>query len=91
MKINIPVRLKNPWFWVGLIGVILTAMGISPDMLTSWAVLKEQFLNLITNPFMLGSVAIAVLGVFLDPTTNGVGDSNQAMTYTTPKKDTDNK
>ena len=27
-KINIPVRMKNPWFWVGLAGVILTAMGV---------------------------------------------------------------
>lgn len=87
MKINVPVRLKNPWFWVGLIGVILTAMGVSPETFTSWAVVREQFLGLVTNPFMLGSVAVAVLGVFLDPTTSGVGDSKNALTYTTPKKD----
>lgn len=87
MKINVPVRLKNPWFWVGLIGVILTAMGVSPETFTSWEVVREQFLGLITNPFMLGSVAVAVLGVFLDPTTSGVGDSKNALTYKTPKKD----
>lgn len=87
MKINVPVRLKNPWFWVGLIGVILTAMGVSPETFTSWEVVKDQFLSLVTNPFMLGSVAVAVLGVFLDPTTNGVGDSKNALTYKTPKKD----
>lgn len=87
MKINIPVRLKNPWFWIGLVGVIFTAMGISPEMLTSWDILGQHLLDTISNPFMLGSVALAVLGVFLDPTTDGVGDSNQAMTYTEPKKD----
>jgi phi LC3 family holin len=37
------------------------------------------------NPFMLGSVALAILGVFIDPTTKGVSDSKQAMTYTAPK------
>ena len=87
MKINIPVRLKNPWFWVGLIGIILTAMGVSPEMLTSWGILWENIKALLTNPFMLGSVALSILGVFVDPTTNGVGDSKQALTYTKPKKD----
>ena len=27
MKINWKVRIKNPYFWVGLLGVILSAMG----------------------------------------------------------------
>lgn len=87
MKINIPVRLKNPWFWVGLVGIILTAMGVSPEMFTSWDILWDSIVDTVSNPFMLGSVALSVLGVFVDPTTNGVSDSNQAMTYTKPKKD----
>lgn len=87
MKINIPVRLKNPWFWVGLVGIILTAMGVSPEMLTSWDILWNNIVSLVKNPFMLGSVALSVLGVFVDPTTSGVGDSKQAMTYSSPKKD----
>lgn len=86
MKINIPVRLKNPWFWVGLSGIILTAMGISPEMFTSWNILWESIVDLFSNPFMLGSVALSILGVFVDPTTEGVSDSEQAMTYTRPKK-----
>lgn len=86
MKINIPVRMKNPWFWVGLIGVILTAMGISPEMLTRWEAVWQAIVELVSNPFMLGSVAVAVLGVFVDPTTKGVGDSAQAMTYDKPKE-----
>lgn len=87
MKTNLKVRIKNPWFWIGLIGVILTAMGVSPEMLTSWDILWNNLVELVKNPFLIGSVIIAILGVFVDPTTAGVGDSAQAMTYTKPKKD----
>lgn len=86
MKMNLTVRAKNPWFWVSLVGVILTAMGVSPEMFTSWGAVIEAVKGLITNPFMLGSVIIAVMGVFIDPTTAGVKDSKQALTYTEPKK-----
>jgi phi LC3 family holin len=87
MKINIPVRLKNPWFWVGLVGVVLSAMGVSPDMFTSWGAVWDAIVNLVSNPFMLGSVVLAVLGVFIDPTTAGICDSTNAMTYNKPKKE----
>ena len=85
MKLNLTVRAKNPWFWVGLAGVILTAMGVSPDMLTSWGAVADAFRNLITNPFLLGSVAVAVLGVLVDPTTAGMSDSARALAYTQPQ------
>lgn len=85
MNINLTVRFKNPWFWVSLFGVILTAMGVSPEMFTSWETVANAFIELVRNPYMLGSVVVAVLGVFIDPTTKGVTDSEQAMTYTEPK------
>lgn len=85
MKMNIPVRMKNVWFWVGVVGVLLTALGIDPKMLTSWAALKEAVMDVLGNPYLLGSAAIALLGQFVDPTTKGIGDSDQAMTYTEPK------
>ena len=85
MKINIPVRLKNVWFWVGVGGVLLTALGIDPAMLTSWEALKNAVMDVLGNPYLLGSAAIALLGQFIDPTTKGIGDSEQAMTYTEPK------
>ena len=87
MKINWRVRLKNPWFWVGLIGVILTAMGISAETLTSWQAVYDALVALVSKPIMLGSVLVAVLGVLVDPTKEGVTDSTQAMTYEKPKKD----
>lgn len=89
-KVNLKVRVKNPWFWIGLLGVILTAMGVSPEMLTSWQAVYEALIDLVTNPYALFSVGIAVLGIFIDPTTAGVGDSTQALSYLTPKK-TDEK
>ena len=85
MKLNIPVRFKNPWFWVGLIGVILSAMGVSPEMFTSWSAVADAAKQLVGNPYMVGCVILAVLGVFVDPTTKGVSDSAQALTYTEPK------
>lgn len=87
MKINIPVRFKNPWFWVGLFGTALTAMGVSPEMFTSWSAVWEAVVNLFGNPFMLISVVLAVLGVFVDPTTAGIGDSKRAMSYKSPAKE----
>ena len=87
MKINIPVRFKNPWFWVGLVGVVLSAIGVSADMFTSWKAVWDAVVNLVSNPFMLGSVAMAILGIFVDPTTAGVCDSKRALTYDKPSKE----
>lgn len=87
MKINIPVRFKNPWFWVGICGTILTAMGVSPEMFTSWGAVWEAMVNMVSNPYMLVSVVLAVLGVFVDPTTSGISDSKRAMSYKSPVKE----
>jgi len=85
VKINFLVRAKNPYFWVGLLGVVLTAMGVAPEMFTSWTIVVEQFKALMGNPFMLCSVIMAIVGVLLDPTTAGVNDSMQALEYMAPK------
>ena len=87
MKINIPVRFKNPWFWVGLGGVILSAMGVSPEMFTSWSAVWEAVCSLFSNPFQIGCVVLAVLGVFVDPTTSGISDSKRALSYKSPVKE----
>ncbi len=70
-------RFKNPWFWIGVVGVVLTAMNVNPTTFTSWETVKEAGVSLISNPYMLGSVAIAVLGVFVDPTTKGITDNKE--------------
>lgn len=88
MKLNWTVRMKNPWFWISLVGVILTAMGKSPETFTSWGAILVALTELLQNPYLLGSVTLAVLGVFIDPTTEGLQDSNQAMGYEKPRGDT---
>lgn len=84
---NWKVRIKNPYFWIGLLGVVLAAMGIDAEMLTSWVAVKDALVALISNPYMIGCVVAAVLGVCLDPTTAKLRDSQQAMSYDKPKKD----
>ena len=87
MKINFLVRAKNPWFWVGLCGTILAAMGVSPEIFTSWGAVWEAMVNMVRNPYMLVSVVLAVLGVFVDPTTSGISDSKRALSYKSPVKE----
>ena len=71
MKINWRVRAKNPYFWIGLIAVILAAIGVSPESLTSWGILFVQVKSLLLNPFAIGCVAVAILGYVNDPTVQG--------------------
>lgn len=79
IKMNIPVRFQNWAFWVGLGATILAAMNVSPEMFTSWNLVAQEFIALVSNPFRLGCVIIAVIGVFSDPTTPGIGDSARAL------------
>ena len=85
MKINWKVRLRNPLFWVSLGGVVLTAMGRTPESFTSWGRVLQAVVELVGNPYLLGSVTLAVLGVLIDPTTKGICDSGRAMTYQEPE------
>ena len=83
MKINWKLRIKNVWPWIGIITLILSAMGCDPEMFTSWEIVWDEFLALVSNPFRLGTVALAVVSILVDPTTNGLGDSERAMNYKT--------
>ena len=44
MKINWKVRLKNPYFWFGLVAIILTAVGAEPEIFTSWEIFQALLL-----------------------------------------------
>ena len=85
--INWKVRIKNPYFWIGLIATILAALGVSPECLTSWAILWEKIMSLLGNPFAIGCMLVAIIGYVNDPTTKGISDSKQALTYEAPKVD----
>lgn len=86
IKMNIPVRMHNWAFWLGLGATILAAMNVSPEMFTSWNLLWAEIVALVSNPFRLGCVIVAVIGVLTDPTTPGIGDSERALSYSKPGK-----
>ena len=87
MKINYEVRIKNPWFWVGLISVALTAIGVDPQTFTNWRSVLDGLLAVLSNPVQLGTFILSILSVFIDPTTNGLSDSNRALQYKKPSKE----
>lgn len=79
LKMNIPVRMQNWAFWLGLGATILAAMNVSPEMFTSWELVGLEIAALFSNPFRLGCVVVAIIGVCTDPTTPGIGDSERAL------------
>lgn len=87
MKVNIPVRMKNPWFWVGVASVAITAIGVDPQTFTSWSAVWMGIKAVLGNPVQLVTMCLAVLSVFIDPTTAGVSDSERALGYSAPSKE----
>ena len=87
MKINYEVRIKNPWFWVGVVSVALTAIGVDPQTFTSWQSVLNGILSVLSNPVQLGTFILSILSVFIDPTTNGLSDSARALQYKNPSKE----
>lgn len=78
MKINIKARLKNKAFIVGAVTLLisflyklLAALDIVP------AVSENELLELLS----LAVNILAFIGVVVDPTTEGVSDSDRAMNY----------
>ena len=87
MNVNIPVRLKNPWFWVGIVSIIIAALGVDPQQFVTWESLGGYIMAVLENPVQLVTVVLAVLAVFIDPTTAGIGDSTRALGYDKPSKE----
>lgn len=87
MKVNVPVRFKNPWFWVGVVSVAITAIGVDPMTFTSWGAVLDGIKAVLSNPVQLVTMCLAILSVFVDPTTVGIGDSERALEYTKPNKE----
>ena len=87
MKVNNPVRMKNPWFWVGVASVAITAIGVDPQTFTSGSAVWMGIKAVLSNPVQLCTMCLAVLSVFIDPTTAGLSDSKRALEYTKPNKE----
>ena len=84
--INWKVRIKNKMFWLALIPAVLllvqvvaSVFGFTLDL----GDLGNKLLAVVNAVFGI----LALLGIVTDPTTAGLSDSAQALTYEEPKKD----
>lgn len=83
--INWRVRIKHKAFWLAIIPAMLlliqtvgAVFGFTIDL----AMLGDKLLAVVEALFMV----LAIVGIVVDPTTEGVTDSELALTYTEPKK-----
>lgn len=81
---NWKVRLRHKHFWVALISSIVlfsnqVAALFGYDITIHSAQIQETLETLL--------IILMILGVVIDPTTDGVKDSKLALTYKKPKKD----
>ena len=86
MKINWGVRVRNKSFWTALIPAlallgqaIASLFGFTIDLDT----LSGKLLGVVDAVFAV----LVILGIVVDPTTKGVGDSDRALTYEHPWDD----
>ena len=86
MNINWKVRFANKAFWVAfipaillLIQVVAAVFGYALDL----GDLGNKLLAVVNALFAV----LCLLGIVTDPTTAGVSDSAQALTYEKPKDD----
>ena len=83
--INWKIRIKNKNFWLALIpAVLLLIQVVAAPFGYNWdfGVLGEQLTAIVNAAFAV----LSILGIVTDPTTAGVSDSAEAMTYNKPKE-----
>ena len=82
---NWKVRIKNKTFWLTVIPAVLLLIQVVAAVFgytLDFGNLGNKLLAVVNAVFAL----LAILGVVNDPTTAGVADSTQALTYQAPKK-----
>ena len=84
--INWKVRIKNKNFWLSIIPAIILLIQSIANVFgytINFGTLSDNLIAVVNAVF----VVLTILGVVTDHTTEGIGDSNTAMTYTEPYKD----
>jgi len=83
MKINWKVRLQHKGFWVSLIALLLViANQIAALFGIDITIYNEQVTALSESVLAI----LGLLGIIIDPTVNGLSDSEQALKYKKPKE-----
>ncbi|EUJ41988.1 phage holin [Brochothrix campestris] len=86
LGINWQVRIKSKMFWVAIIPAILflcSKLLIVVGIDFNFTQLQSQLLDIVGAVFSV----LVLLGVVIDPTTEGATDSSQAQKYDNPKGD----
>ena len=81
--INWKVRLKNKSFWVAIIpalALVVQAVAAVFGFTVDLSTLSGKLIAVVDAVFAV----LVILGVVVDPTTNGVGDSLRAKSYQKP-------
>ena len=50
------------------------AVGVDAETLTTWEAVWNAVCDLVKNPYLLGCAAAAIIGVVVDPSTEGLKD-----------------
>lgn len=85
MGINWKVRAKNKAFWIAVIPatlLLLQAVAAVFGIAVNFSEISDKLLAVVNSTF----VVLTILGIVTDPTTSGLTDSTQAMTYDKPKE-----
>ena len=89
MNINWIVRIKNKQFWLSVIpaiALVVQAVAAVFGFTFDFSNLVGKLLAVVDAVFAL----LVILGIVVDPTTAGVGDSIRAMSYNEPWEDKGN-
>lgn len=86
MKINWLVRFKNKTFWLALIPaflLLLQTVGAVFGFSFDFANISDKLLAVVEALFMV----LAILGIVVDPTTEGLKDTTDVLEQTKPFKE----
>ena len=84
--INWKVRIKNKAFWTFIIPAVLLLIQAIAELFgytIDLTLVGEKMINVVNALF----VVLVGIGIVNDPTTKGITDSKNAMTYIAPKED----
>lgn len=84
MQINWKVRFQNKTFLTGLISLVVVFIYDLLQLLEVVPTVTQSAVMQVAEGIL---TILGMVGVIADPTTAGLSDSKQAMTYNAPKQD----
>ena len=82
-------KIKNPYFWLGMVAIIFASAGVDVATLSSWPLLVAALLSIVNSPFTLLCVILALLAMFNDNSTCGLDGADKLKEIFTIKKKDD--